>query len=67
MPDKDLEKQVGNEDEKLLKQAREDFAYCRSYWRENYDEAAKRHGLHGRDSAKGILRGPCRDAMYLAR
>ncbi len=27
--------------EKILRQIREDFAYCRSYWRENYDEAAK--------------------------
>lgn len=30
-----------DKDDKLLKQAREDFAYCRTYWRENYDEAAK--------------------------
>src|SRR5579863_2839871 len=28
-------------EEKILKQGREDFKYCQSYWRENYDEAAK--------------------------
>lgn len=38
MPD---EKTTDDPTEKLLRQIREDFAYCRSYWRENYDEAAK--------------------------
>jgi hypothetical protein len=38
MPD---EKTPDNPSDKLLRQIREDFAYCRSYWRENYDEAAK--------------------------
>ena len=28
-------------DEKLLTQIRDDFRYCKSYWRENYDEAEK--------------------------
>lgn len=37
MPDKD----TGTKQEQLLRQIREDFAYCRAYWRENYDEAAK--------------------------
>src|SRR5690242_1432751 len=38
MPD---EKTRDNPTDKLLKRVREDFAYCRSYWRENYEEAAK--------------------------
>ncbi len=38
MPD---EKTRDNPTDKLLRQVRDDFAYCRSYWRENYDEAAK--------------------------
>src|SRR5579859_3552286 len=37
MPDKE----IGTPEEKKLRQIREDFAYCRSYWRENYDESAK--------------------------
>ena len=28
-------------EEQLLRQIREDFKYCQSYWRENYDAAAK--------------------------
>src|SRR5581483_3806610 len=28
-------------DDELLKQIRDDFRYCKSYWRENYDEAEK--------------------------
>lgn len=41
MPDNEAAKDTGSPEEKLLRQVREDFAYCRSYWRENYDEAAK--------------------------
>lgn len=41
MPDSQIEKETGTPEEKLLRQIREDFAYCRAYWRENYDEAAK--------------------------
>lgn len=37
MPDKDS----GTKQEQHLQKIREDFTYCRSYWRENYDEAAK--------------------------
>lgn len=37
MPDQES----GSKTEQLLRKIREDFAYCRSYWRENYDEAAK--------------------------
>jgi hypothetical protein len=29
----------GNPNEQLLKDIREDFAYFRDYWRENYEEA----------------------------
>lgn len=29
------------DDESILKQIREDFRYCKDYWRENYDEAEK--------------------------
>lgn len=41
MADREAEKDTGSPEEKLLRQIREDFSYCRSYWRENYDEAAK--------------------------
>lgn len=44
----ELEKPAGDEstanlsaaDEKLLEQIRDDFTYCRDYWRENYEAAA---------------------------
>ena len=35
------ERETESREEKILKQAREDFAYCRSYWRENYEEGSK--------------------------
>jgi hypothetical protein len=39
--DKDTDTRRENPTEKRLRQIREDFAYVRSYWRENYEEAAK--------------------------
>ena len=41
MPDKEAVKETGTAEEKLLRQIREDFTYCKSYWRENYEEASK--------------------------
>lgn len=41
MPDQEAAKDTGSPQEKLLRQIRGDFTYVRSYWRENYDEAAK--------------------------
>ena len=34
-------KPTSDADEELLRKIREDFRYCKSYWRENYDEAEK--------------------------
>ncbi len=35
------ENEIGTKEEQKLRHIREEFAYYRSYWRENYDEAAK--------------------------
>src|ERR1700758_3873717 len=43
-------------EEKLLTQIREDFRYCREYWRENHDEAEK-----DMDCVAGILPVDFRD------
>jgi hypothetical protein len=41
MPDKQAAKEAGSKQEQKLRHIRDEFAYYRSYWRENYDEAAK--------------------------
>lgn len=38
MPEEQVNSQA---DEELLRECREDFTYCKSYWQENYDEARK--------------------------
>lgn len=41
MPDKEAAKDTGSRNDKILRKIREDFAYARSYWHDNYDEASK--------------------------
>lgn len=51
------------DNEERLKKIREDFAYCRAYWRENYDEASKdmdcMAGIPPRDFSDDRSGRPC--------